>query len=176
MLGNETESPYPAPPGPTGGSNGHSTSVMFVIYMLIGFTVTLACIVVLTLLYFLIRCCLRRGGRTADCDPEGSESSLALPPREIYLVVHPGGATTVAYRDDEKLELKPRDKRAQCKRFVIELEARTPSSATSADFLIAASRPSARARPLSPPSANSRGMSSYPKAFSGHQILEQAAE
>ena len=28
---------------------------MFVIYMLIGFTVTLACIVVLTLLYFLIR-------------------------------------------------------------------------------------------------------------------------
>ena len=41
--------------GPTGGSNGHSTSVMFVIYMLIGFTVTLACIVVLTLLYFLIR-------------------------------------------------------------------------------------------------------------------------
>ena len=96
--------------------------------------------------------------------------------KDDKLPMRTGGATTVAYRDDEKLELKPRDKRAQCKRFVIELEARTPSSATSADFLIAASRPSARARPLSPPSANGRGMSSYPKAFSGHQILEQAAE
>ena len=41
--------------GPIGPNNGHSTSVMFIIYMLIGFTVTLACIVVLTLLYFLIR-------------------------------------------------------------------------------------------------------------------------
>ena len=41
----------------------------------------------------VVRCCrcfLRRGGRTVDSDPEGSESSLALPPREIYLVVHPG--------------------------------------------------------------------------------------
>ncbi len=68
----------------------------------------------------------------------------------------------MAYRDDEKLEPKPRDKRALCKRFVIELEARTPSSATSADFLIAASRPSAHARPSSPPSATSRGRSQYP--------------
>ena len=76
--------------------------------------------------------------------------------------MHAGGATTVAYRDDEKLELKPRDKRAQCKRFVIELEARTPSSATSADFLIAASRPGAHATPASPPSAGSRGMSQQP--------------
>lgn len=46
-------------------TNGHSASVMFIVYMLIGFTVTLACIIVLTLLYFLIRyatshsyCCL----------------------------------------------------------------------------------------------------------------------
>ena len=65
----------------------------------------------------------------------------------------------MAYRDDEVLELKPRDKRSQCKRIVIELEARTPSSATSADFLIAASRPSAHARASSPPSATSGGMS-----------------
>ncbi len=35
------------------------------------------------------RCFLRRE-RTADCDPEGSDCSLALPPREIYIVVHPG--------------------------------------------------------------------------------------
>ena len=64
----------------------------------------------------------------------------------------------MAYRDDEVLELKPRGKRSQCKRIVIELEARTPSSATSADFLIAASRPSAHARASSPPSATSEGM------------------
>ena len=64
----------------------------------------------------------------------------------------------MAYRDDEVLELKPRGKRSQCKRIVIELEACTPSSATSADFLIAASRPSAHARLSSPPSATSRGM------------------
>ena len=64
----------------------------------------------------------------------------------------------MAYRDDEVLELKPRGRRGQFKRFIIELEARTPSSATSADFLIAASRPSAHARPSSPPSATSRGM------------------
>ena len=38
-----------------------------------------------------------------------------------------GGTTTVAYRDDELLEMKPRDKGAPCKRFVIELDATTPS-------------------------------------------------
>jgi len=41
--------------GPSAQANGHSTSVMFIIYMVIGFTATLACIMVLTLLYFLIR-------------------------------------------------------------------------------------------------------------------------
>jgi len=63
----------------------------------------------------------------------------------------------VAYRDDEVLEMKPRDKGALCKRFIIELDASTPSSVTSADFLIPASRPSAHGRPSSLPSATSRG-------------------
>ena len=36
-------------------TGGRSTSVMFIIYMLIGFTATLACIMVITVLYFLIR-------------------------------------------------------------------------------------------------------------------------
>lgn len=38
-----------------GDGSGHSTSVMFIIYMVIGFTATLSCIMVLTLLYFTIR-------------------------------------------------------------------------------------------------------------------------
>ena len=56
------------------------------------------------------------------------------------------------------LEMKPRDKKAPCKRWVIELEATTPSSVSSGDFLIAASRPGSRGglRP-SPPSASSAG-------------------
>ena len=64
----------------------------------------------------------------------------------------------MAYREDEVLEMKPRDKKAPCKRWVIELEATTPSSVSSADFLIAASRTGSRAglRP-SPPSAGSAG-------------------
>lgn len=41
--------------GPAPGGGDHSTSVMFIIYMVIGFTATLACIMVLSLLYFLIR-------------------------------------------------------------------------------------------------------------------------
>ena len=41
--------------GPSSDGSGHSPSVMFIIYMVIGFTATLACIMILTLLYFLIR-------------------------------------------------------------------------------------------------------------------------
>ena len=64
----------------------------------------------------------------------------------------------MAYREDEVLEMKPRDKKAPCKRWVIELEATTPSSVSSADFLIAASRPGSQGglRP-SPPSGSSAG-------------------
>ena len=69
-----------------------------------------------------------------------------------------GGATTVAYRDDELLEMKPRDKGAPCKRFVIELDATTPSSVTSSDFLITASHPGSRILQFTPSSANSRGL------------------
>ena len=39
---------------PPNGS-GRSPSVMFIIYMVIGFTATLTCIMILTLLYFIVR-------------------------------------------------------------------------------------------------------------------------
>ena len=71
-----------------------------------------------------------------------------------------GGTTTVAYRDDELLEMKPRDKGAPCKRFVIELDATTPSSVSSSDFLIAASHPGSRILQFTPSSATSRGVHS----------------
>ena len=41
--------------GPSANGSGRSPSVMFIIYMVIGFTATLACIMILTLLYFFIR-------------------------------------------------------------------------------------------------------------------------
>ena len=41
--------------GPSPNGSGRSPSVMFIIYMVIGFTATLACIMILTLLYFLMR-------------------------------------------------------------------------------------------------------------------------
>ena len=66
----------------------------------------------------------------------------------------------MAYRDDELLEMKPRDKGAPCKRFVIELDATTPSSVSSSDFLIAASHPGSRILQFTPSSATSRGVRS----------------
>ena len=74
------------------------------------------------------------------------------------VAVSAGGTTTVAYRDDELLEMKPRDKGAPCKRFVIELDATTPSSVSSSDFLIAASHPGSRILQFTPSSATSRGV------------------
>ncbi len=71
-----------------------------------------------------------------------------------------GGTTTVAYRDDELLEMKPRDKGAPCKRFVIELDATTPSSVSSSDFLIAASHPGSRILQFTPSATTSRGVHS----------------
>ena len=71
-----------------------------------------------------------------------------------------GGTTTVAYRDDELLEMKPRNKGAPCKRFVIELDATTPSSVSSSDFLIAASHPGSRILQFTPSSTTSRGVHS----------------
>ena len=64
----------------------------------------------------------------------------------------------MAYKDDELLEMKPRDKGAPCKRFVIELDATTPSSVNSSDFLIAASRPGSRLLQFTPSSTASRGV------------------
>ena len=64
----------------------------------------------------------------------------------------------MAYRDDELLEMKPRDKGAPCKRFVIELDAATPSSVNSSDFLIAASHAGSRILQFTPSSATSRGV------------------
>lgn len=117
----------PAPGPERGPAWANSTSVMFLLYMVIGFSATLALILMLLSIYYISRCLFNRG-RRQDPDPEVSETSMILSSKELFLVLNPGGATTVAYREDEEQCMVPRSKTIHVKSILIDIEATSASS------------------------------------------------
>ncbi|BDA40871.1 hypothetical protein COCOBI_01-5250 [Coccomyxa sp. Obi] len=101
--------------------------------MVIGFSATLALILMLLSIYYISRCLFNRR-RRQDPDPEVSETSMILSSKELFLVLNPGGATTVAYREDEEQSMVPRSKTILVKSIVIDIEA----TSSSLDCLIPA--------------------------------------
>eukprot|EP00884_Botryococcus_braunii_P004796 jgi/Botrbrau1/14317/Bobra.0287s0010.1 len=93
-------SPSPPPAAPDAIPDqigwGRSNSVMFLLYMVIGFTVTLAAILGVLTSYYVLRYCFSR----PSLQRRREESFTIGPePKEIFVVVHPGGNTDVAYRE-----------------------------------------------------------------------------
>ncbi|KAK9844025.1 hypothetical protein WJX81_002231 [Elliptochloris bilobata] len=108
--------------------------------MVIGFSVTLGVILLLLGTYYLSRCLLGwRTWRRQAAAPQASAASTILEPKEVFVVVQPGGSTTMAYREGEELRGQvARDKAIPVKSVVINLAA----DCTAAG-LIAARHPSA---------------------------------
>ncbi|CAL8466838.1 g6374 [Coccomyxa elongata] len=78
-------------------------------------------------IYYITRCLFNRG-RRQDPEPEVSETSMILSSKELFLVLNPGGATTVAYREDEEQSMVPRSKIIHVKSIVIDIETTSASS------------------------------------------------
>ncbi|KAK9810122.1 hypothetical protein WJX72_005106 [[Myrmecia] bisecta] len=117
-------------PGPAPGPKpdmawGKSNSVMFAVYMVIGFSVTLAFIIVVLTTYYLCRY-MWQGQETAGQQATPPQGPVLLP-KETFLVVHPGGAAEIGYREDEE-QVMGKSKEVQLQLATVELTAESFAS------------------------------------------------